>query len=176
VNLSEELTWFSEQLTWFSEQLAWFSEQLAWFSEQLAWFSERPCRNDVPWHSLKVPRIFLECSLAFPESSLNVPWMLFASLEIAFQNDLRLTVQSTFLEKVDHTVEYGFKSWPRYCRLWFQKLTGLSTSKIFIQRLSTSQKKVSRQSIYDQKSTVDLKAWLFDTPWMLSLARIMYNV
>jgi hypothetical protein len=25
----------------------------------------------------------------------------------------------TFLDKVDHTVDYGFKSWP-YCRLWFQ--------------------------------------------------------
>ena len=34
--------------------------------------------------------------------------------------------QLTFLEKVDHTVDYGFKSWP-YCRLWFQKLTILST-------------------------------------------------
>jgi len=37
-----------------------------------------------------------------------------------------------------------------------KKLTGLSTSKVFIQRLSTSRKKILQQSIYDQKSTVDL--------------------
>jgi hypothetical protein len=38
------------------------------------------------------------------------------------------------------TVDFSRESWP-YCRLWFLKLTGLLTSKIFIQRLSTSQKK-----------------------------------
>jgi hypothetical protein len=69
----------------------------------------------------------------------------------------KLTILSTMLSKVDHTVDYGFKSWP-YCRLWFQKLTGLLTSKIFIQRLSTSQKKILQQSIYDEKSTIDFKA------------------
>jgi hypothetical protein len=36
----------------------------------------------------------------------------------------KLTILSTMVSKVDHTVDYAFKSWP-YCRLWFQKLTGL---------------------------------------------------
>ena len=70
----------------------------------------------------------------------------------------KLTILSTMVSRVDHTVDCAFKSWPD-CRLRFPKLTGLSTSKIFIQRLSTSQKKVLQQSIYDQKSTVDLQAW-----------------
>ena len=56
--------------------------------------------------------------------------------------------QLTFLEKVDHTVDYGFKS----------KLTILSTSQKKIQRLSTSQKQILQQSIYRQKSTVDFNA------------------
>ena len=34
--------------------------------------------------------------------------------------------QLTFSEKLDGTVDYGFKSWPN-CWLWFQKLTELST-------------------------------------------------
>ena len=41
--------------------------------------------------------------------------------------------------------------------LFVMHVLGMSTSKIFIQRLSTSKKKTSQQSIYAQKSTVDLK-------------------
>jgi hypothetical protein len=44
----------------------------------------------------------------------------------------KVTILSTMVSKVDHTVDYGFKSWP-YCRLWFQKLTILSTSQKKIQ-------------------------------------------
>ena len=44
---------------------------------------------------------------------------LYASLEVAFQNDLRLTV------------DFFRESWP-YCRLWFQKLTDFDSCIIFL--------------------------------------------
>jgi hypothetical protein len=58
-----------------------------------------------------------------------------------------LTMLSTMVSKLDHTVDYAFKNWPD-CRLLKKK----------IQRLSTSQKEILQQSIYNQKSTVDFKA------------------
>jgi hypothetical protein len=67
----------------------------------------------------------------------------------------KLTILSTMVSKVDHTVDYGFKSWP-YCRLRFQKLTILSTSQKKLQRLSTSQKKIcnSRFIVKSRLSTL----------------------
>jgi hypothetical protein len=63
------------------------------------------------------------------------------------------------VSKVDHTVDYGFKSWPYY-RLWFQKLTILSTmlSKVDHTILSTveiSKRKSQLLQLVDYRFFVD---------------------
>ena len=60
----------------------------------------------------------------------------------------KLTILWTMVSKVDHTVDYAFKSWP-YCRLWFQKLTGLSTVEI-------SKKKSHLLQLVDCRFFVDI--------------------
>jgi hypothetical protein len=66
--------------------------------------------------------------------------------------------QSTFLEKVDHTVDYGFKSWP-YCRLCFQKSTIQSTMVSKVDRTVDFSKRNPTTVDFSKKNPATVDLW-----------------
>jgi hypothetical protein len=78
------------------------------------------------WESGRIRTKWPQNLQKFPSKS-TVDYVSEILQQLTFLEKVDHTVDY-MVSKVDHTVDYGFKSWP-YCRLWFQKLTGLSTSQ-----------------------------------------------
>jgi hypothetical protein len=79
----------------------------------------------------------------------NYKCLSIPSLEVAFQNGLRLTV--------DFSRE---KTWPPYCRLWFQKLTILSTMVLKVDRTVDFQDDFHPTNVdFSKKSPAKADVW-----------------